>query len=669
MRKLLIGLMVGLLAGGSVLWAVPLEQVNTTSFQTLSNKTFTAPIINDGTLSAPSIGNPTITGTVGGSATYSTPTLSNPTLSGTVGGSAIYTSPTLTGPTLTGPTLTDGTIQGSIGAGSGLTLPQFTAGGPILDLRPQSYTKAGLPAAGTTGRLARVTDDVRGLWMDTGTQWFPLNAQIVNVKEFGAKGDNSTDDLAAINAAIAALGSDGGVVYFPPGIYVVSAAVQPTTSNLYLVGAGPGATTIKNTSLGIPPASHAIWFVGTLGTNYAINAPTQGTFTVTTTTAGNAGNFMAGEEIAVSGNSHNGDYIPFLLTTVVSVDGGTGVITLADAVRRTEYTTVHKLTNLLRNVGVMHLTAQGGGDNGSLFFKYARGVRVVNVHVRANDNSSAACAGCRDAVWRDSVFDASANFHSSMDSSIQGSVLHHTDTSTVNFPSLTIDGGSHDVAVGGNHFVGTSGQTGSAIQINAEAESILVAENTFRSLTAIGVLVSGDDRASQPAGYGHHIIANNTFVGVGGTAFAGISIGGSNDNIVAGNRIRHFDYGIFNGGSSLRLTITGNRISDITTSAFGESGTPTYLGFKDILTGSASLNFGAPSVSPGTAVQIMTVTGAAVGDPVVCSTPVTAPNTLFVFWAAVTSANTVSLHWVQIDQAAVDPDGAGGTYRCDVWKH
>lgn len=48
-----------------------------------------------------------------------------------------------------------------------------------------SYTKGSLPIAGKPGRLARLTDDVRGLWMDTGSAWVPLNGQILNALEFG----------------------------------------------------------------------------------------------------------------------------------------------------------------------------------------------------------------------------------------------------------------------------------------------------------------------------------------------------------------------------------------------------------------------------------------------------------------------------------------------------
>jgi hypothetical protein len=46
-----------------------------------------------------------------------------------------------------------------------------------------------------------------------------------NVKTYGALGDGSTDDTAAIAAAIAAA-ADGNTVYFPAGIYKVSSAIS-----------------------------------------------------------------------------------------------------------------------------------------------------------------------------------------------------------------------------------------------------------------------------------------------------------------------------------------------------------------------------------------------------------------------------------------------------------
>jgi hypothetical protein len=78
-------------------------------------------------------------------------------------------------------------------------------------------------------------------------------AGIFNVKEFGATGDGTTDDTDAIQAAIgAAHTANGGVVFFPPGRYLVTnpdpnpekRALQGL-SKIALWGAGAGATIIR----------------------------------------------------------------------------------------------------------------------------------------------------------------------------------------------------------------------------------------------------------------------------------------------------------------------------------------------------------------------------------------------------------------------------------------
>src|SRR5438876_10859709 len=109
------------------------------------------------------------------------------------------------------------------------------------DVIVPSTNKSGLPAPGTPGRLRHLTDDVRGLWMDQGALWFATNGEIVNVKEFGAKGDNTTDDTSAIQSAINALGSQGKV-YFPLGSYkitstiVIGATTSPNIASISVEG-------------------------------------------------------------------------------------------------------------------------------------------------------------------------------------------------------------------------------------------------------------------------------------------------------------------------------------------------------------------------------------------------------------------------------------------------
>ncbi len=64
----------------------------------------------------------------------------------------------------------------------------------------------------------------------------------INVKEapYNARGNGSTDDTAAIQAALDAVPSTGGVVYLPPGQYEISATLIITQDNTTLIGAGAG---------------------------------------------------------------------------------------------------------------------------------------------------------------------------------------------------------------------------------------------------------------------------------------------------------------------------------------------------------------------------------------------------------------------------------------------
>jgi hypothetical protein len=72
-------------------------------------------------------------------------------------------------------------------------------------------------------------------------------AETVNVKDFGATGDNTTDDTTAIQNAINYLGASGGVVYFPVGTYSITSTITtPSSSNgIALVGSGLRTTFLK----------------------------------------------------------------------------------------------------------------------------------------------------------------------------------------------------------------------------------------------------------------------------------------------------------------------------------------------------------------------------------------------------------------------------------------
>jgi hypothetical protein len=93
-------------------------------------------------------------------------------------------------------------------------------------------TRSALPTPCKDGRRMVVTDDIRGEWRCTNNLWVSVTGY-ANVKDFGATGDGSTDDTAAIQAAINifdTLNRDG-TVYFPKGVYVIAGALQDTSNS------------------------------------------------------------------------------------------------------------------------------------------------------------------------------------------------------------------------------------------------------------------------------------------------------------------------------------------------------------------------------------------------------------------------------------------------------
>lgn len=69
--------------------------------------------------------------------------------------------------------------------------------------------------------------------------------EVFDVMAYGAKGDGTGDDAAAVNAAITAAPSGGGVVYFPAGTYRLDSTIS-FGKPLMFIGAGSNMTVIKS---------------------------------------------------------------------------------------------------------------------------------------------------------------------------------------------------------------------------------------------------------------------------------------------------------------------------------------------------------------------------------------------------------------------------------------
>lgn len=97
---------------------------------------------------------------------------------------------------------------------------------------------ASMTIAAATGEALSAAVAPLALKPDNGARAIGKGELVINVKDYGAKGDGVTDDTAAINAALAL----GGRVYAPVGTYHVSGELK-VPSNTKFYGAGIDATT------------------------------------------------------------------------------------------------------------------------------------------------------------------------------------------------------------------------------------------------------------------------------------------------------------------------------------------------------------------------------------------------------------------------------------------
>ncbi|MCX6317741.1 MAG: glycosyl hydrolase family 28-related protein [Bacteroidetes bacterium] len=99
-----------------------------------------------------------------------------------------------------------------------------------------------------------INDLKPGFYGNDGVKWKRLAEQsatiFFNVKDFGAKGDNITNDATSIQKAIdSAKSVGGGIVFFPAGNYLIDTTLYIRNSlGIYLMGVGSfGGSTIKYT--------------------------------------------------------------------------------------------------------------------------------------------------------------------------------------------------------------------------------------------------------------------------------------------------------------------------------------------------------------------------------------------------------------------------------------
>jgi hypothetical protein len=88
----------------------------------------------------------------------------------------------------------------------------------------------------------------------------------VDVRSYGAQGNGTTNDTAAIQAAIDAASASGGLVYLPPGTYLINTPPLYLKSRVTLMGAG-AASILK---LGASAANHLLRATGATRTDIRV---------------------------------------------------------------------------------------------------------------------------------------------------------------------------------------------------------------------------------------------------------------------------------------------------------------------------------------------------------------------------------------------------------------
>ena len=182
---------------------------------------------------------PTFTGTVtipAGASISGFAPLASPTLTGTPA------APTATAGANTTQLATTAFVTGANGAKADLASPTFT-GTPAAPTATAGVNTTQLATTAFVATATAFTQDGTGAVVRTVVSKLK---EAISIKDFGAVGNGSTDDRAALVAALAAVkAKGGGTLYLPKGTYLISKGQVFIDCSIDIVGEASSTTVLR----------------------------------------------------------------------------------------------------------------------------------------------------------------------------------------------------------------------------------------------------------------------------------------------------------------------------------------------------------------------------------------------------------------------------------------
>jgi hypothetical protein len=332
---------------------------------------------------------------------------------------------------------------------------------------------------------------------------------MVRPEWYGAKGDGTTNDIAALYAATLAVYENGGTIVLTAGktyktldLWMLhgNINVEGNGATLYCAGTGVSAYQPDGTAHN---ANSAIWAIEkTRGTAYGFDVGAKYDSSITMTTHSQAGNFAAGDYVysywGLDPNDSDSVYGRDL-NIVRSVNATTGVVTL-------EYPIMYDFTYATPTPVVFKVTSPFTGRVSNLTIKMAAGTDVGiyawrNLNSRFSnikfENIGQVCfnpANSRGVLAENLSFVKSVRLTSVCDlchawGNVDLTLSNFRDHGMYSHPTIFLENQNRGVLINGGTFIGRD-QTDATIpfQVSGGCEDVVITDNKIANVYAIATI-------------------------------------------------------------------------------------------------------------------------------------------------------------------------------------